>query len=113
MIVPVMCLVILPGCASFKYTLRDTSGTLIAIATLSQQNNDEATERLYNAEECILNSCRAFFKITYTKLIGKHTPLLTWFNALFSSKECRQAINIARQELDATNIQYNEVAIVN
>ena len=112
-IVPVVCLVLLSGCGSIKFAMRDASETLSAIAILSQQDNDEVPERLYIAEEHILVSCEALFNIVIAYVVGEKTPLTTWLEALFSTKDCHQAVVVARQELEETNIQYDEITIVN
>ncbi|OGT78434.1 MAG: hypothetical protein A3I78_08805 [Gammaproteobacteria bacterium RIFCSPLOWO2_02_FULL_56_15] len=99
-----MVLALASGCASVKYTVREASGALNAIATLSQTGDEDVPERIYTAEEQILDACGTLLDSAFIVSVGDHLPLLSWVKVLYSSKNCRQVVADARLELEATNL---------
>ena len=103
-IAPLLVLALASGCASVKYTIGEASGTLNAIATLSQPGSEEVPERIDTAEAQILDACGSLLDVAFMASVGEHLPMLTWLKVLVSEKDCRQAVNSARQELDNTRL---------
>ena len=99
-----MVLALASGCASVKYTVREASGALNAIATLSQTGDEEIPEQIYSAEEQILDACGTLLDSAFIVSVGDHLPLLSWVEVLYSSRNCRQVVASVRRELEATQL---------
>ncbi len=99
--IPALCLVLSLGCANVNVVMRDASGALMEVMTLTEFDEGRTEERLYAVEERILDTCQNLFTSTDFALLGEDIPLLTQLGALFSSGSCRQTVDDALQELDA------------
>ena len=101
------------GCASVKSAMRESSNTLQMIADLSVQYDDEMElEKINYAENHILESCEIVLTSAYSRVVGNHVPLLTWVEALLSSKDCRETVRIIRQQLYNSGNLHDQIAVL-
>lgn len=99
-----MVLALVSGCACVRHTVRDASGALNAIASLSPTGAEEVPEQIVSAEEQILDACGTLLDSAFMVSVGDHLPLLSWVEVLYSSSNCRQVVASARRELEATEL---------
>ena len=101
---PVFFLLFTPGCASVKTVVRDATGILTTVISLTDQNNGKTLEQLNAIEEHILDSCQTLFSSALYALLHERIPILVKLGALFSSDSCQRTVNNARQELDMISL---------
>ncbi len=97
-------LLFMSGCASVKTVVRDATGILTAVMSLTDQNNGKTLDQLNAVEEHILDSCETLFISADHALQNEGIPVLVKLGALFNSRGCQRTVNNARQELDMISL---------
>ena len=89
----------MPGCASMKNIVRDTSGTLLTITTMTELEEVEGAEQLYDVQERILESCKPMLESARIKFEGDDITLSTMLDFLLSYDGCRKTLDAADKGL--------------
>lgn len=98
-------LVFLPGCAGMKEIVQDTHSTLMSVMILTDLDEVEEQDQLYAVEKRIQEVCSPMLASARIRMDGEEIPLFTMIEFLLSYENCRQTINEAQREIAVLSIR--------
>ena len=88
------------ACSSVKITLQDASRTMGEVVALTESVDEDRVDYLYALEDHVFSACGDLFEAGRFALSGGGVPILTKVSALFSTEQCRSAVDNAEQKLE-------------